>query len=231
MALRSPTALPMKEGLLKEKLTKFSQKEIELKINENRSTFLSVQKKGRHALKLSVHKLFLHGGDPLCKAIAHFSLKKDRDALRVIRSFAHSYFAKADYSSTVDTEKLRTKGIYFDLEEIYDLVNKKYFQDKLRLSITWFKKPKYKTFSSFTLGSYSRSLKLVRINDMLDHAITPLYFIEYIVYHEMLHHICPGYTDEKGREHIHTSLFRRKEKEFLHYARAKEWEKKMKFGR
>lgn len=222
---------PMKEHLLKEKLTKFSQKEIDLTINENHSTFLSVQKKGRHALKLSLHKLFLHGGDPLCKAVVHFSLKKDRDALKVIRSFAHSYFATADYSSTVDAEKLRTKGVYFDLEEIYNSINKAYFQDKLRLKITWFKKPRYRTFSYFTLGSYNRPLKLVRINDILDQARVPLYFIEYVVYHEMLHHICPGYTDENGREHIHTSLFRKKEKEFLHYAQAKEWEKKMKFGR
>lgn len=221
------TQIPMNAHQFKEKLIRLSKADIELVINENHSTFLSVMRKGRKTLKLSVHKLFLHGGDAMCKAVVNFSLHKDREALKSIRFFAHSYFSKADFSDTVDEDKLRTAGKYYDLQEIYDTVNKKFFQNRLPLRITWFKKPKYRTYTSMTYGSYNRPLKLVRINEILDHALTPYYFIEFIVYHEMLHHVCPGYTDEKGRERIHTALFRKREKEYPHFERAKEWEKKM----
>jgi predicted metal-dependent hydrolase len=223
------TRPPMDASELKSKLLRFSDREIELVINQNHSTFLSVLKKGRNTLKISLHKLFLHAGDSVCEAVVDFSMRKDPVALKKIRFFANDYFSKADHSDEVDDDKLRTKGKYYDLVEIYDDINKKYFDNKIDLKITWFKKPKYRTFSSLTFGSYNRTMKLIRINDILDHAAAPTYFVEYVVYHEMLHHVCPGYTDENGREHIHTPLFRKREKEFAHFKRAKEWEKKMSF--
>ncbi len=205
------TLPPMKALELKQKLMKLSNKEIELKINENHSTFLSVLKTRKNALKLSLHKLFLHGPDSICEAVVRFSLRKDPCALKRIRFFANTYFSRADYSFCVSEESLKTKGKCYDLEEIYNSLNKKFFENKLQLKITWFKKPKYQTFSSLTFGSYNRLLKLIRINEILDNPQVPYYFIIYVVYHEMLHHICPSYTDEKGRERIHTDLFRRKE--------------------
>lgn len=220
---------PMNPCQLQRKLASFSQREIDLVINENRSTFLSVLQKGRKRMKISLHKLFLHACDNVCEAVVDFSLKRDRSALKKIRFFANTYFSKADFSSSVDEDKLWTEGKYYDLKEIYDSLNERYFNGKLDLKITWFKKPKYRTYTNLTFGSYSHPLRLVRINQLLDHAAIPSYFIEYVVYHEMLHHVCPAYTDEQGREWIHTPIFKRREKEFHHYDRAKLWEKKASF--
>ena len=220
---------PMHPWQLQKKLTLFSEREIDLVINDNRSTFLSVLQKGRKKMKISLHKLFLHACDNVCEAVITFSLKKDPNALRKIRFFANTYFAKANFSADLDEHKLWTEGKCYHLKEIYQLLNKKYFQNKLDLKITWFKKPKYRTFSSFTFGSYNHPLRLIRINEILDHSAIPPFFIEYVIYHEMLHHVCPGYTDEQGREWIHTALFKKKEKEFLHYNKAKLWEKKATF--
>ncbi len=209
---------------LQRKLSLLTSKEVDLTINENISTFLSV-KKDRKKLQLSLHKLFLHASESVCEAIADFSMYKDRKALQYIRTFAGKYFQEVDLSSTLNKGSLKPSGKYYHLKEIYSKLNKNYFKNQIDLNITWFKKPIYRTFSHITYGSYNRLLKLIRINEILDKATVPLYFVEYVVYHEMLHHICPSYIDSQGKERVHTPLFKQREREFPHFEKAKWWEK------
>ena len=54
----------------------------------------------------------------------------------------------------------------------------------------------------------------------------PFFFVEYIVFHEMLHHICPPKIDTLGRSRVHTPLFKKREKNYEHYDQAIQWEKK-----
>nr|NGX34555.1 hypothetical protein [Candidatus Anoxychlamydiales bacterium] len=96
----------------------------------------------------------------------------------------------------------------------------------LDLNITWFEKPKYRKFRHITFGSFDKNSNLVRINKMLDRADIAFYFINYIVYHEMLHDVCREIIDEDGKRKIHTKEFKKQEKEFAYYRESKEFEKK-----
>jgi hypothetical protein len=61
---------------------------------------------------------------------------------------------------------------------------------------------------------------------LLDSPSFPDYFVSYVVYHEMLHHVCPSYFDAKGLHQIHSKEFKAKEIEFKHYDLAQTWIKK-----
>ncbi len=76
-----------------------------------------------------------------------------------------------------------------------------------------------------TFGSYDKHRNQIRINPLLDDAAVPLYFVEFIVYHEMLHAVCPAKIDSRGAIRSHTREFRMQEKQFAEYDDAKEWEK------
>ena len=53
----------------------------------------------------------------------------------------------------------------------------------------------------------------------------PRWFIEYVVFHEMLHSVVPDKYDRKRRRRIvHTEEFLEKERKFRWYRRAKAWE-------
>ena len=52
----------------------------------------------------------------------------------------------------------------------------------------------------------------------------PHYFVEYVVFHEMLHHMMPMPVRD-GRRELHTPEFRQGEQRFRNYARAIEWER------
>jgi hypothetical protein len=143
-----------------------------------------------------------------------------------IRQFIDTQFDALDYSKRIDHKRLNTSGAVFDLQKLYDKINRQYFQDELDLSITWYGKIHGRPRNQFNFGLYYYPLKLVKIHCVLDHLIVPQYLVEYVIYHEMLHHVCRPYYDEKGIYRVHSKLFKQREKQFLHYKLATDWLKK-----
>lgn len=122
---------------------------------------------------------------------------------------------------------LRSKGEHYDLQTVYDEINALYFEKSLALGITWVGNRLSKPKTRIVLGSYHHHQKVIRINRVLDHPEIPHYFISFIVYHEMLHHTHPP-RKRLGRREIHHNDFKLKEKQFEHYAQAKEFRKRFK---
>ena len=120
---------------------------------------------------------------------------------------------------------IRTEGRYYDLNEIYNSVNQEYFGGNISASITWGKRGSGRSAAKRTLGSYSYHSNIIRINPQLDSIKVPRYYMEFLVYHEMLHADI-GLKNENDRRIVHSGEFKKREKEFRHYKRAVEWEKK-----
>ena len=89
-----------------------------------------------------------------------------KTTFKEIKKYATNYFSKIDYSHKLDKTKLVTKGKYYDLLQIYNNLNEAYFDNTLNLNITWFS-TKYKRFSHFTFGSFDKSVKLIKIKDVM----------------------------------------------------------------
>lgn len=115
-------------------------------------------------------------------------------------------------------------GRFFNLKDIFDRLNREYFEGAISTKITWGRNVRNgRRYIRF--GSYTERDNIIRIHPVLDQQFVPLYFIESIVYHEMLHKIV-GANIEKGRRRVHTSEFKKLERRFKDYERAREWEKK-----
>ena len=123
---------------------------------------------------------------------------------------------------------LRTEGTHYHLKEIYARINQQYFEGKLDLHITWFNPKKSRYQRRIVLGSYHRDKKLVKINRILDQPDIPDYYISFIVYHEMLHHVAPPILQKFRRRQIHHRQFKDLEKQFQEFALVKEFRKKSK---
>jgi hypothetical protein len=59
---------------------------------------------------------------------------------------------------------------------------------------------------------------------VLDSRRVPAFYVEFIVYHEMLHAVVES-TVKNGRRRIHAREFQEREKLFEHYEKACAWEK------
>jgi len=117
------------------------------------------------------------------------------------------------------------KGRYFDLREIFDKINAKYFRNRLRdYTIVWGRRRKQRPKTYMVFGTIQEVDKMIRIHPLLDRSFVPTWFLEYVVYHEMLHAMVPDQYDEKGRRPVHHEKFQEREKQFHWFRRAKTWE-------
>jgi len=118
---------------------------------------------------------------------------------------------------------VRHRGRHHDLKEAYDRVNGEYFGGAVKASITWSRRQSGKVRRR-TLGSYCPRSTTVRINPVLDNASVPSLFVDYIVYHEMLHAVV-AIGEKRGRRVVHSREFRKKERAFRGYEEALAWER------
>ncbi len=121
---------------------------------------------------------------------------------------------------------LQDEGRYFDLREIFDRLNRRYFRGKLRgYKVVWGRRRKQRPKEYFVFGTIQEEDRIIRINPALDQPWVPLSFIEYILYHEMLHSVVPDEPLAGGRRRVHTEEFNRREQRFPGYRRAHRWER------
>lgn len=203
---------------------------LHLRINDNRSTMMSVRWDSDRT-RVSLHRMFLEAPPEIVDALGRYLRRGDKRLGRKVRQFIDQYSKRYEYTDRLNVENLETKGKVYDLEEIYDQVNQEYFDRELDLSITWFGRCGFRRKRHTTFGLYQGSMKLVKVHRMLDEPFVPEYFVRYIVYHEMCHHVCPSYHDENGRHRIHSPEFKQKEMLFREFAAAKEWIKNYQGGK
>jgi hypothetical protein len=119
----------------------------------------------------------------------------------------------------------RHEGRYFDLRAVFDKLNARYFDHALRnYTITWGKRRRQPPKEYFIFGTIQEEDRVIRIHPLLDAPFVPTWFLEYVVFHEMLHSVVPDEVDRSGRRRVHTEEFQERERQFFHYHRAKRWE-------
>jgi len=204
-----------------EKLQNKTNLKVSIKVKDYKSTFISILK-NKNELKISFHKLFLNGDENIEKDLFSYCLFQDKKSLNSLKIFADKNFQKEE--KILDENKINFEGDFYNLKQILENLNNVYFQNKLNLKITYFQKPKYKKFRHITFGQYDKKFKLIRINKLLDSDKIPFYFINFVVYHEMLHDIHPVYLDNNRRV-VHSKEFKISEKKFPYFNEVIEFEK------
>lgn len=215
----------------KKRLSRHLKLSCEIVVNDNRSTMLSVLDRGRGWARLSLHRMFLDAPEKVISAIAHYvrgtaAVVPEEEFL--LRGYIQSNLSRFNYTSELKRRVLVSQGAVYDLRALYEGLNREYFQSRLDLQITWFGYQKKARGHRVTFGQYYDHLKLIKIHRMLDDRFYPEYFVRFVIYHEMLHEVVPGYMDERGVYRIHGENFKCEERAFKEYEQAIAWEKRHK---
>ncbi|MGA9995719.1 MAG: SprT-like domain-containing protein [Pyrinomonadaceae bacterium] len=110
------------------------------------------------------------------------------------------------------------RGSVYDLNRMFDRLNRRHFAGSLeKPTLTWSQR---RTRS--ILGHHDGVYDTITISKSLDARDVPEWFVEYILYHEMLHIKHPAKLIN-GRRYYHTNAFRAEEQRFPHYADAMDW--------
>ncbi len=202
---------------------------IEVKLTDNRYTMLSVRRKCQEAQRslyqVRLHHMFADASPVVTQALANYIGENCSSASKILGDYidAHQHRVR---DKTVKSAKRTTKGVCHDLQEIYDTLNQEYFGGSIEATITWGQRcgAKARRRNSIKMGSYSLEDRAIRIHRSLDKAYVPSFFIESIVYHEMLHQVHKA-PIVNGRHQFHSKAFLADEAKFEHHALATLWER------
>ncbi len=217
-------------------------KVVVLSITDNRHSIISHSM--RHGvLHARIHHMFLDAPIRVAVALVRYVTRGDRLASIIVGNYIEANGARLA-RRRARAIPLFAKGNYHDLLAIFNELNARYFDGGCHALVTWGPKQPRRTDAprkSIKLGSYSNLERLIRIHPTLDRSWVPRYFVAYVVYHEMLHHMIPAArgtvlkqaslasASAKGvtaRRVLHPPEFLERERLFRTYSRAIEWEQR-----
>jgi hypothetical protein len=201
-----------------------------LAVTDNRYTIISV-KREKGLFRLRLHHMFLDADSSTVRALGRYVARNDRDASQQLSQFIdvnQQKIRRARRRRRAAVMTMETAGEVHDLQEIYDKLNSEYFEGKIDARITWGQRPlpgaKKRRRTSIKMGSYCLEDRLIRIHPSLDRAFVPRLFVEWVVYHEMLHQK-HGVPLIDGRHQFHPPEFMQEEAQYENYERASRWER------
>jgi hypothetical protein len=223
---RSP-AVYVHEGArqaLERRLGLLAKQTVILSITDNRHSMIHATRR-TGVLKIRLHHMFLDAPGSIVESLVRFVLYRDREASNHVGRYIDGNMFRI--RSLSPKRPLRTLGDAHDLQDIFDELNAIYFGGEVDARICWGNdtpaRSKGKGRTTIKLGSYTAHAQLVRVHPRLDRTFVPRWFVGFVVYHEMLHHVMPA-TRENGRRKLHPAEFRARERVYKQYDRAVAWE-------
>ena len=195
---------------------------VALSISDNTHAMISHRFEGG-VLRVRVHHMFLDAPAAVQQALTRYIMRDDREASELLSRYigtnGHRVMRRSRHI------KLNPRGKHYDLFEIFEELNERYFDNDVDALVTWGKRSHAKRpRQTIKLGSYSAAERLIRIHPVLDKGWVPRYFIASIMHHEMLHHAVPE-TREGPRAQLHPPEFRDREREYRYFERSLAWER------
>jgi hypothetical protein len=216
----------------------FPGRPVVLSITDNRHSIISHATR-QGVVHARIHFMFLDAPPRVVKALVRYLTSDDRKASQIVGQYIEANGARLARRRP-RAIPIHAKGKTHDLLAISADLNERYFDAACHALITWGRRTPRKRGvprRTIKLGSYSSLERLIRIHPVLDKPWVPRYFVAYVVYHEMLHHMIPAarggaraasmaLASGATRRVLHPPEFLERERDFRKYERALEWERR-----
>lgn len=199
---------------------------LRLTITDNRRTMLSIRRVAnvRH---VRLHHMFAGAPSEVLDAVARYLAHGDRRAGTAIDAYVRANGHRIRHVSQPVSEA-RVEGAHHDLGEILSELTARYCPDAAPVTITWGRQGaslRRARLRTIRMGAYLYEQRVIRIHPALDQPWVPRFFVAWVVFHELLHHVTPA-LEVSGRRVHHTADFRAREATFHDRDRALEWERR-----
>lgn len=207
---------------LERRLSQAALRPAVLSVTDNRRAMISFSLR-TGILRARLHHMFLDAPRRVQDALVEYIARGDREASLLVGRFIDQNSHRIRAHRPV-MRPVHSQGQNHDLLGIFASLNDKYFGGTVDALITWGRPRRIlNNRRTIKLGSYSATERLIRVHPKLDRAWVPRYFVSYVVYHEMLHHVIPPLLSARRRL-LHPPMFMERERMFRDYDRAIAWE-------
>ena len=190
---------------------------VRVTVTENRVRFLSFRFDDGVCL-LRVNRHFLDADEEVLSAVSEWIRKPRQRCPKVISEFIAECSVPPGPKRRVI---LRPMGRHHNLEELRRKVNGEHFSGGVSAAITWGRRSRKRRVKVRRLGTYRHAQNVITIHPILDRRETPRRFLEYLIYHEMLHALQDGSAKRPHDRAFREALSRHPDHEW-----AMRWEKR-----
>jgi hypothetical protein len=194
-------------------------------LTNNRFSIISVKRQPASGYHLRVHHMFCQAPKAVWWALAAYVRGSEGSAQQILGAYIEAQQHLIRPSAPRRLPRLHPDGRFFNLEQIYQELNRTYFESRVAADITWGRRSPQRPRTSIRFGSYDANQRLIRIHHLLDRSFVPQYFVESVVFHEMLHQLIPRQRIN-GRWSVHPPAFRQAEQRFPSYEQALQWQQR-----
>ena len=174
--------------------------------------------------QMSMHPGFLSADDEIIEVLLSSAIlrRSSKRSLLIRQTASSAPFMTISRALEVNNRPDDGVGQFFDLNELFEDVNRQYFHNKCEKPIIkWGTRMTRRKF-----GVFLPSSDTVIVSPSLDQQFVPRYVVAFILYHELLHKQL-GMKDTAKRQIAHTTEFRKLEKQFVKYDEAQRFLEKM----
>lgn len=200
---------------------------VRIVFTRNASTMISrSERAGRITLRL--HCLFQRAPeDILADVVRYFFSRKATVDTRKVRTRLIDFVAEHRESTLLPypaRRKMPPRGECYDLDELRDRQLEEYFPDiEAPPEMGWTHRC-HRSLMGKWVEVPDPNRNLILINRLLDNSHVPSYYVDYVIYHELLHELTP-IVRSRGRWIHHPPEFKRREKRYPLYKLAQQWER------
>jgi len=222
-----PGRLEQRARALRQRLDALATGPLTLTVTDNRRCMVAAKARGR-VLALRLHHMFLEADAQTLSDVLAWVQHHEPNAGIRLDAFVTAHRHLIRVLPVERPVSLTPRGRVHDLRAILADVACRYLEppalEGLDVRITWGKRVTRRRRHSIQLGSYVREDRLIRVHRALDAEWVPTFFVEAVVYHELLHHEIPVEC-VNGRRRVHTPEFRAREALFERHHEANAFER------
>lgn len=196
-------------------LAALDEERVRVYLFNNRSLWR--RRNARDSMTLQCNLGFVHADRKVWRAMMSSALhQKPKPNRLIVEAFAHSEaFQSVQAELHAFLPSTAHIGQTHNLETSFERVNATYFEGTLpRPILQWNTR-----ITKRTLGHYNPSTDTVTLSITLDHPDVPVYVVDFVMYHELLHKH-HGIQPINGQRRAHTAAFRHDERAFAQYEEA-----------
>jgi hypothetical protein len=173
------------------------------------------------------HVSFRTASDAVVEQAARLMLTRRRNERKLIRRVEYDQFVRSMPSTDFELPgaprarrvSIPGPGVHRSLEDSFNRVNSEYFQSQLQQpELCW-----SPVHARRVLGSYQERSDRLIISRVFDSPNVPIFVLDYLMYHELLHKFLGIGRRNDGKRCMHGKEFREIEKQFKHFAQAQQF--------
>ncbi len=216
---------------LQDELARRSGKRVILCLTDNRRRMVSARARGAGCLEVRLQRIFLDSPPEVLEELGDLLAGREtrRGAVRafVDRRFREEPPAAERAPARRRPSPARQAPAHHDIAGMAARLNETYLGNRSRAGVVWGRRNKTRSRRSIRFGCFDPARNLIIMNRKLDRPDIPAYFVEFILFHEMLHEVLGIDSRPDGRRDIHGKLFKLMESTYPDYDKAQRFEREL----